>query len=106
MQLNRNQIIKILKNGGIGIMPTDTIYGLVGQALNKKTVERIYKVRRRSPDKPLIILISSTNDLKLFGIRLQKETEDILARCWPGAVSIILPCEYKKFEYLHRGTKT
>ena len=37
------ETISILKKGGIGVMPTDTIYGLVGSALNKKTIKRIYK---------------------------------------------------------------
>lgn len=41
-----NSQVKILQQGGIAVIPTDTLYGLVGQALNKKTIERIYKVRR------------------------------------------------------------
>ncbi len=51
------EIEKILKSGGIGVIPTDTIYGLVGSALNKKAVRRIYQLRQRNPKKPLIILI-------------------------------------------------
>ena len=101
-----NEVIKILKTGGIGVMPTDTIYGLVGSALNRKTVERIYKVRRRNPKKPLIILIGSLADLKLFGIKPNVKMQRILRRVWPGPVSVILSCKSKKFAYLHRGTKT
>ena len=37
----KKEVIRILKNGGIGVMPTDTIYGLVGSAFSKKAVERI-----------------------------------------------------------------
>lgn len=96
--------IKILKGGGIGIIPTDTIYGLVGQALTESTVERIYKVRKRSPDKPLIILINSISDLKKFGVKIDNQTKKILQKYWPGQVSIILDCN-QKISYLHRGTK-
>jgi L-threonylcarbamoyladenylate synthase len=103
MQLDN--IIKILKTGGVGVMPTDTIYGLLGSALNEKTVERIYRVRQRQPDKPLIILVSSLADLKLFGVKLDKNTVDILDKYWPGKISVILLCSLKKFDYLHRGTK-
>ena len=48
--LNKKQkeIIKILKNGGIGVIPTDTIYGLVGSAFSKIAVERIYKIKKFS----------------------------------------------------------
>ena len=50
-------IVTTLRNGGVGVVPTDTIYGIVGSALNPKTVARIYKLRRRNPKKPMIILI-------------------------------------------------
>ena len=40
-------IIKILKNGGVGVMPTDTLYGLVGSAFSKQAIERIYKIKNR-----------------------------------------------------------
>ena len=42
------EIINILKDGGIGILPTDTIYGLVGRASLPETVKRIYKVRKEN----------------------------------------------------------
>jgi len=87
-------------------MPTDTIYGLVGQAMSKETVLRIYKLRQRNPRKPMIILLGSLGDLNLFGVKITPLIRKILKRFWPGKVSIILPCPAKKFSYLHRGTKT
>jgi len=104
--ITKQEVIKLLSAGQIGIMPTDTIYGLVGQALNRETVERIYKVRRRSPGKPLIVLISSVDNLKSFGISLDYKEKMFLNKFWPGQVSVILPCKSSKFKYLHRGTKT
>ena len=86
-------------------MATDTIYGLVGSALKKKTVERIYNLRRRNRKKPLIILISSIKDLNLFDVKLNRFQERFLKKIWPGKVSVILPCPYKKFIYLHRGSE-
>lgn len=100
------EIIPILQQGGIGVLPTDTIYGLAGQALNPDTVERIYQVRQRRPDKPLIILISGFSDLKQFNIKLAAKEQKLLSNYWPGPVSIILPCPAEKFAYLHRGLKT
>lgn len=103
-------------------MPTDTIYGLVGQALKQKTVSRIYKVRHRNPKKPMIILIGSLSDLSCFGVKINARIKNLLNKIWPirpfdkiqgkqtqgrlVAVSVILPCQLKKFAYLHRGTKT
>ncbi len=97
---------KILKNGGIGVLATDTLYGIVGSALSKKAVQRIYKVKGRDDKKPFIILISSIRDLQKFSVRITPEQKGFLEREWPGAVSIILPCKPKKFDYLHRGTES
>lgn len=84
-------------------MPTDTLYGLVGSAFNENTVARIYKLRKRNLRKPMIILIGSLADLKLFNLRIPRGTKKILREIWPGKVSVILPCPAKKFSYLHRG---
>ncbi|MBI3458795.1 Sua5/YciO/YrdC/YwlC family protein [Candidatus Azambacteria bacterium] len=103
-----DQTLNILNDGGVGVLLTDTLYGLVGQALNKKTVERIYKIKGRDKKKPLIILISSVEDLKLFGIKINQKTREKLLEFWNQSdpVSIILPCLLRKFAYLHRGTQT
>ena len=60
----------MISNGGIGVLATDTIYGLVGSALSKKAVAKIYKLRQRNTKKPMIILIGAIKDLFLFGINV------------------------------------
>ena len=87
----------------ITVMPTDTIYGIVGSALNPATVEKIYKLRKRALDKPMIILISSIEDLNKFEIQLTEGQKKILQRIWPNPISVILPINSQKFVYLHRG---
>lgn len=96
----------LLKKGLIVVMPTDTIYGICGSALKKDVVEKIYKLRKRSPKKPMVVLISSINDLKIFGVKLNKSEEKILKKLWPGKISVILKLKnkIKKFAYIHRGT--
>jgi L-threonylcarbamoyladenylate synthase len=83
-------IIKILKTGGIGVVPTDTLYGLVGQAKNPETIKRIAKLKKRGKGKPFIILISSLKDLAKFGVKPDKKTLDFLREIWPGPVSVAL----------------
>jgi len=100
--MTSNQITKEIgediKKGLIGVIPTDTIYGIVCSAMNKKSIEKLYKIRKRNLKKPMIVLISSVKDLDLFDIKIDKK---IINKYWPGKVSIIVPV--KKFEYLHRG---
>jgi len=103
----KKKIAEILnKAGGVGVLPTDTIYGVVGRATDKKAVARIYKLRKRNPKKPFIILVSSLRDLNIFSIKLDKQTGKILNKLWPGKVSVVLECGTQKFKYLHRGTNT
>ncbi len=100
------RIKDILKNGGIGIMPTDTLFGVVGLARNPKAVERIYALKGRDENKPFIILIGSIEQLGEFGIMLTDAQRAYLASVWPGKVSVILPTPSEELAYLHRGTQS
>ncbi|MFZ3011546.1 MAG: L-threonylcarbamoyladenylate synthase [Minisyncoccia bacterium] len=100
------EIRKVLKSGGVVVMPTDTIYGIVGNALNEKTVLRIYDIKKRAPEKPCIILIGNITELEKFNIYLPLEQKETLVKYWPGPVSIILDSPGEEFAYLHRGTNT
>lgn len=99
-----DKIVDILNKEGVGVLPTDTLYGLAGQALSQKAVEKIYKIKKRASNKPFIILISSIKDLALFKVKIDEKDSNILEKYWPGKVSVILPCGEEKFSYLHRGT--
>ncbi len=96
----------LLAKNGVGVIPTDTLYGLVGRAQDREVIERIYRLKGRQPNKPLIILISSFEDLSKFKVKADAKTKKVLEKYWPGKVSVILPCPNQEFEYLHRGTKT
>ncbi|MEO8637351.1 MAG: L-threonylcarbamoyladenylate synthase [Candidatus Taylorbacteria bacterium] len=97
------EIKKIIKKGGVGVIPTDTLYGLVGSALQEEAVERIYALKKRQSRKPLIVLISSATELKKFGISVDESTKKILRTVWPGPTSVILPVFGVKWRYLDRG---
>ncbi len=101
-----SKIEDILQQGGIGILATDTLYGIVGQALNRETVERIYGVKKRTPTKPFIIMVSDIKDLSLFHVDIDHTMQESIDKYWPGPVSIILTCDNPEFEYLHRGTNS
>jgi L-threonylcarbamoyladenylate synthase len=99
------EIVCVLRAGGVGVLPTDTLYGLVGSALNKKAVSRIYQLKKRAPEKPFIILISSPKDLELFNVKPDEKASGVLKNVWPGPVSVVLPCNAARLSYLRRKTK-
>jgi L-threonylcarbamoyladenylate synthase len=95
---------ELIAGGGIGVLPTDTLYGLVGSALSPDAVERIYQLKQRSSSKPLIVLVSEIDQLEQFGIILTEGLRSTIAKYWPGPYSIILDTLDDQFDYLHRGT--
>ena len=99
------EVANFLSKGKIGVVPTDTIYGLVGSALKPEVVERIYKVKGRSPKKPFIILIAEIKDLETFGVTLDENVANYLKKNWPGPTSVIFPVS-NDWQYLHRGKGT
>jgi L-threonylcarbamoyladenylate synthase len=79
---------QLLQTGQIGVLRTDTLYGVVGQASNERAVERIYGVKGRTPTKSPILLIASIDQL------IDQYEPGVLAHVrglWPGKNSIILP---------------
>jgi L-threonylcarbamoyladenylate synthase len=80
---------ELLKHGKIGVMPTDTLYGLLASAFDERAIRRVYEVKKRNPIKKCITLIASLNDLKLFGVILTEKQIEVLNLFWPGPVSII-----------------
>lgn len=99
-------LVNMLRCGQVGVLPTDTIYGLHTSIFHEDSIERLYRIQKRNTHKPMIILISSLTDLALFKIKLDKPSLKILQKHWPGKVSVILPCPHDPFQYLHRGVKT
>ena len=105
--------IEILKNGGVGIIPTDTVYGIVCSAFSQKALSRLYEIKGRDEDKPPVVLISALDDLKLFGIDPKEVTKIFtcpsevserrrIKKFWPGKVSIIFNIK-PELNYLDKG---
>ncbi len=96
--------VEIIKNGGLGVIPTDTIYGIIASAQNEKAVQEIYQKKKRNLSKPLIILISNKKELAKFMIKINSWQEKYLNSVWPGKTSVIVDCPFDQFRYIHRGT--
>lgn len=102
----RKTLVAVLTRGGIAVIPTDTLYGIVACALNSKAVRRLYSLRRKAARKPFIILLPNRRALRLFGVVPTPNQKRFLNSAWPGSVSVILPCALRRLSYLHRGTNS
>ncbi len=104
--MDNEDIAAMIAEGAVGVFPTDTLYGLIGSALNPDAVERIYFLKQRNSTKPLIVLINDIAMLESFGVELSEKLEERLREYWPGPYSIVLPTIDEQFEYLSRGHDT
>jgi L-threonylcarbamoyladenylate synthase len=95
-----------LVNGGIGVLPTDTVYGIVASVKNAEAIEKIYRLTSRPPNKPFIVLVSSSEQLTSLKLSVTPAQRRVLVELWPGPVSAILAVSDDSFEYLHRGVRS
>lgn len=86
--VNSPEIVRILLQGGIGVVRTDTLYGLIACAADEAAVNKVYALKDRSAHKSPIVLIHDTS--QLFDT-VSSQTEQLLGSVWPGPVSVILP---------------
>ena len=97
--------IESIKNGGVVIFPTDTVYGIGCDPYNEDAVERIYELKNRDSRKPLPILGYSKRFLENI-VEFDEITNRIAEKFWPGRLTIVLPLKDDKLKKLSRGTNT
>lgn len=88
------------KDDAIGVIPTDTVYGLVARAADEQAVERLYRIKSRE-NKPGTLIAANLEQLE--GLGLKHRYLKAVADFWPDAVSVIIPCADQSLAYLHRG---
>lgn len=97
--LTDSALIALLQNGAVGVLPTDTVYGLVCRAADQAAVERLYALKSRE-NKPGTIIAARLQQLIDLGLRARylKAVEQF----WPNSLSVVIPCG-PELEYLHQG---
>ena len=93
------KLVQLLRAGGVAVLRTDTLYGVVARADMQAAVERVYKVKGRTPTKSPIVLIAGPE--AMFDSYTEAELRDV-AELWPGKNSVILPSTVAP-EWIARG---
>lgn len=81
----------IIKAGGLVAFPTETVYGLGGDALNPESARKIYAAKGRPSDNPLIVHICRFSDIRLVADQVPETAEKLGRAFWPGPLTMILP---------------
>ncbi|MBI2622396.1 threonylcarbamoyl-AMP synthase [Candidatus Microgenomates bacterium] len=96
--------IKIIKQGGIVVFPTDTAFAVGCRIDNEKTVERLFAIRKRPQTQATPVLVDTVKMTQDYLLPIPKEViNKLIEPYWPGALTIILPCRVDKVPSLVRG---
>ena len=82
---------EILKNGGVVAIPTETVYGLAGNAYDPKALAKIFEAKKRPHFDPLIVHISAIEELSNVALEVPEVAKKLAKAYWPGPMTLVLP---------------
>ncbi len=85
----------LVEDGVVGV-PTDTVYGLAASALSETAVERLYEIKGRDPNMPVAISVPSREAAMDFLCDSSPLARRLTHRCWPGPLTLVVPCDLKR----------
>ena len=97
-QVTLTKAAELLSSGAVGVIPTDTVYGLAANATNEAAVTRLYRLKNRER-KPGTLIAASVAQLEILGIN--QDSLSLASPYWPGPLSVVLP--YTDRAYLTQG---
>ena len=84
------QFCEDMKNGAVAVIPTDTLYGFAVSYNSKEAIEKVYQIKNRDSRKPLILFVTSVEELDSLGLKANKESKSIIKSNWPGGLTAVL----------------
>jgi L-threonylcarbamoyladenylate synthase len=99
-------VVASLKEGGMAIYPTDTLYGLGVDPRSEAGISRLLAIKRREGGKPIPLLLSGAEDVERFARHVPEAAARLMGRFWPGALTLVLPAEAGVHEAITGGGGT
>lgn len=100
------EISEIIKNGGIVVFPTETVYGIGTNGLNKEAISRLYEVKQRPTSKPISLLVSSIDMVDMVARDITDMEYKLMDKFFPGPLTIILKKKSNVSDNLTNNTDT
>ena len=96
---------RVIKKGGVCVIPTETAYGLAASIQNERALEKIYEIKKRPFHKPLLILVESLSQAPVEMSRIPSYVFKIIERFWPGPLTLLLPARKDASRFLTGGSQ-
>lgn len=101
-----DRYVELLKNGKIVAFPTETVYGLGADAWNPTAIRKVFDCKGRPADNPLIVHISSTNEVADFATEITDDARKLMQQFWPGPLTLIFPKKPEVLDIITGGLDT
>ena len=101
-----NRAVEVLRNGGAVAAPTDTLYGILANALDERAVRKVFAAKMREAGSPLPIFVSDADDLAKYGRDIPEIAYALAAAFWPGKLTIVVPKSDRIPEVVSGGLDT
>ena len=85
----------VLLSGGIVAFPTESFYGLAVDPMNEEAVDRLFAIKNREPDQPILLLIPGLESINLYASEIPEIAGALIKRFWPGGLTLLfkaMPC--------------
>ncbi|MEX0894887.1 MAG: L-threonylcarbamoyladenylate synthase, partial [Balneolaceae bacterium] len=84
-----HEAVALIQRGEVVAFPTETVYGLGADAHNPEAIQKIFKVKGRPADNPLIIHLANLQEVAEFALEVPKPARQLMEKCWPGPLTLI-----------------
>ncbi|MEI8129121.1 MAG: L-threonylcarbamoyladenylate synthase [bacterium] len=102
----RKKIKNILDNDGVIAFVTDTVWGLGCLPSSKTAVKKIYEIKKREAQKPLILMSNLIDNLKPYVKKINPKTDELIKKYFPGALTLVLEKTEKTPDFITSGFNT
>jgi L-threonylcarbamoyladenylate synthase len=96
----------ILRNGGVVVFPTETVYGIGAKAYDEQAVRRIFAIKARPNNNPLIVHIASIEQVDTLVADIPESAKSLMATFWPGPLTIVLSASSRVPQVVTGGLDT
>jgi len=97
---------EVIKAGGVIVYPTDTFYGLGADPKNPRAIKKIFEIKGRMADQPILLLLSDRSNVNAWATTITPSAERLMDRFWPGPLTLVFKARPDVLPELTGGTGT
>ena len=97
---------EVIHAGGVIVYPTDTLYGLGADPTNPDAVRKLFTIKSRQADQPILLLIKDANEVREWAAEITPRAERLMKKFWPGPLTLVFKAKPEVMAELTGGTGT